>query len=309
MKYAAVMIPTLCRFEHFVALIDSLLKNKGVEHTVLYVALDYPTKSSQWPGYRKLLEYIPSITGFKEVYLIKRSENYGIPRNGQDLRKVVEKEHDRVIFSEDDNVFAPNFLEYINGGLARFEHDGRVAMICGYRHFYPLVFENNNYFLQNSEFSAWGYGYWVKKRDAIMEGVNYRYFRRIIRNPKKLYQACMRGWNHLKTIYACSGKQWNNRMKDVVISELLFYKDKYVVMPKVSKVRNIGWDGSGNIDSDSYLTDEHHNQELDQNETFEYLGRDTHIEDNARIYAKESYARDKKWHVFIRVVYRIIFGG
>ena len=68
--------------------------------------------------------------------------------------------YDRWIFSEDDNVFSPNFLVYINKGLEKFKNDKSVFAFNGYRHFYNVKFKENTFFRQNIDFSAWGYGIW-----------------------------------------------------------------------------------------------------------------------------------------------------
>ncbi len=310
MKYAAVVMTTLCRYTHLVALLESLKRNTGAEYTEVFIALDYPALDSHWDGYNKIIQYVDHIEGFKQVHVHKRPYNYGPRRNRAEVIKVVEESFDRIIYTEDDNIFAPNFLEFVNKGLERYKDDLSVVAICGYRHFYNICFDDNNYYMQSSEFSAWGYGYWRDKTREIKKGITYTFFLNILRNPVKLYRAYKRGWNHLETLYDASRKTWDGSTKDTVYGEIIFDKGAKVVMPTVSKVRNMGWDGSGNIqETDENLIDVHHNQPLDNEKTFEYHGEDHYFKENAQVYAKESYARDKKWHVFVRVVFRVIFGG
>ena len=47
MKYAPILIPTLCRSKHFIRCIESLKKNGWAKYTDVYVALDYPAKEAQ----------------------------------------------------------------------------------------------------------------------------------------------------------------------------------------------------------------------------------------------------------------------
>ena len=49
--FAPVIIPTLCRFEHFNRCIESLSKCTWAEYTEVYIGLDYPAKESHWGGY------------------------------------------------------------------------------------------------------------------------------------------------------------------------------------------------------------------------------------------------------------------
>ena len=108
--YAPVVIPTLCRYEHLKRCIDTLSECTGADETELYVGLDFPAKESHWEGYRKICNYLPTITGFKNVVVIRREENMGATRNARDLLDIVHQKFDRYIFSEDDNEFSPNFL-------------------------------------------------------------------------------------------------------------------------------------------------------------------------------------------------------
>ena len=58
MKYAPVIIPTLCRYEHFVRCVESLKKNTWAKYTDIYIGLDYPKKDSHREGYLKIKEYL-----------------------------------------------------------------------------------------------------------------------------------------------------------------------------------------------------------------------------------------------------------
>ena len=58
MKYAPVIIPTLCRYEKFVQCMESLRKNSWAKYTEIYVAVDYPSKESHWEGYNRICEYL-----------------------------------------------------------------------------------------------------------------------------------------------------------------------------------------------------------------------------------------------------------
>ena len=87
--YAPVVIPTLCRYEHLKRCIDTLSECTGADETELYVGLDFPAKESHWEGYRKICNYLPTITGFKNVVVIRREENMGATRNARDLLDIV----------------------------------------------------------------------------------------------------------------------------------------------------------------------------------------------------------------------------
>lgn len=66
----------------------------------------------------------------------------------------------------------------------------------------------------------------------------------------------------------------------------------YCVMPTVSKVRNTGFDGSGNS---AFLSDElrrkHDLQEIDTEIHFTYQGEDHFINHNREVFRRENYGR------------------
>lgn len=115
MVYAPVLVPTLCRDQHFIRCIESLKKNIWAENTVIYIALDYPSNENHWSGYNKILNYLGGdFSEFSEFHVIKRNYNFGTLNNVADARNEILKKHDRFIYTDDDCEFSPNFLKYIN---------------------------------------------------------------------------------------------------------------------------------------------------------------------------------------------------
>ena len=55
MIYAPVLIPTLCRYDHFIRCLESLKKNTWAKYTEVYIAVDYPAKESHWDGYKRIV--------------------------------------------------------------------------------------------------------------------------------------------------------------------------------------------------------------------------------------------------------------
>ena len=99
--------------------------------------------------------------------------------------KYVSTYYDRWIFSEDDNVFSPNFLVYINKGLEKFKNDKSVFAINGYRHFYNVKFKENTFFRQNIDFSAWGYGIWKDRYEQMTHNMTREYLRKCLYSFQK----------------------------------------------------------------------------------------------------------------------------
>ena len=87
LRYAPIVIPTLCRNEHFMRCVESLSRCSLADQTELFIGLDYPPSDKYRPGYEAICEFIPTITGFGKVTIIKRDKNYGAVENMNDLVK------------------------------------------------------------------------------------------------------------------------------------------------------------------------------------------------------------------------------
>ena len=258
-KFAPVLIPTLNRYEHFKRCVESLSNCTHAEKTDLFIALDYPLNESHWEGYRKIDEYVKTITGFKSITIIRRDVNYGVSNNIRDARERIFDQYDRMIFSEDDNEFSKTFLVFINTGLEKYENNKDIYFICGYN--YPIKMPKSHkediYF--SYKFSAWGYGTWEKKLNLIDWNIEtLKEFMDSKKNSKILKKYSNTAYNLLlKTLK--TGKAYG----DAIVEYNLIKKKGYSVFPVLSKVRNYGNDGSGLNCSDKQ-NDIFSKQELDE---------------------------------------------
>ena len=266
--YAPVVIPTLCRYEHFKRCVESLSKCTGADRTELYIGLDYPTKESHWSGYNKICDYLPSIRGFQAVHVYKREVNYGQSKNTRNLLEIVKEGYDRYILSEDDNEFSPNFLEYINKGLELYKDHPDVMAICGYS--YPIEYflsigdyNFNAYPIQG--YTAWGVGFWFDKRDSVVRDfVNSENAYQLIhswKSVKKLFRKKMHITVH-RLLF-----RWKESYGDLMWCCLLNLYDKYCIFPTVSKVRNHGFDKSASHCVENPIYEK---QEIDLAASFDY---------------------------------------
>ena len=315
MIYAPVLIPTLNRFEHLRETITSLSHCTGASETDLFIALDYPPSSSYEEGYNKIVEYIPCISGFKSVNVIKREKNFGVKNNPYDaLHNVIFEKYDRYIFSEDDNHFSPNFLEFINKGLEKFKNDNSVIAMNGYRHFYNLRFSDNNYFFQSIDFSAWGYGMMRDTYLMVERRLTKCYFRRKFLNPINWYKVSRNGLNRfLQFLFFFAGTYERPTINDGTLSIFMALNGMKVVMPRVSKVRNIGWDSlsnsfrTGNMPMD--YAKKYRVQEIDNATSFDFQGEGyAFYNENRKAYKKETHDRLSLWS-FLKIIFKRLIPG
>lgn len=288
MKYAPVIIPTLCRYEHFVRCLESLRKNTWAEYTDVYIGLDYPAKETHRDGYQKIKSYLKgSFPEFQNLFVVEHAKNVGSGKNMRTLIELCSREHDRFIYAEDDLEFSPCFLQYMDLALQRYEDDESVAAVVGYS--YPVKWAaapGCTAAKQNFNCSGWGRGYWVSKRNGFVEYLRdnslSKAFSSAFRSGctnrmidfalKDYVSFCGSGWSGKRGFLNCE--------TDVAMRIYFAVKDKYAVMPLVSKVRNHGYDGSGEccqqIESDGngdFCVDNYafSQQPIDESTTFELI--------------------------------------
>lgn len=244
MKVAPVFIGTLNRDWHLRQAVESLKACELASDTHLYIALDYPLREEHYAGYQRSLEYLESLTGFKELTLIKRDSNLGASENFMSGKLEVFKDYDRIISSEDDNVFSPNFLAYMNLGLDKFEADPRIFSISGYN--LPLDFGRAytaNYFLHPGAF-VWGMGIWRDRYQKVR--VSRQDVPRRLRSPLFALQTGAANPRFLAGLLAIAqDKQLWDPFSEIAIGLHIRQNKLYSVFPTLSKVRNLGHDGTG----------------------------------------------------------------
>lgn len=287
-KYAPVMIPTLCRYEHLKRCIESLQMNSWAKYTDLYIGLDYPAKESHVDGYNKIKEYLETgIEGFAHVIIIKHDHNLGASENNRTLRNAIFEKHDRYIFSEDDNEFSPNYLEYMNKCLNKYENDDSVLAVTGYRYPFGSKRIKGTVFSSNVYFAAFGYGIWKKKLTTAEKEINMELFCSNYLNSKFMRYFRSQGpnqyCNFVKGMLGyIPGLVKNNQIMiyDLSYGIYMISMGKKMIFPTVSKVRNWGYDGSGvhcstlTYEKEKPIT--HRNfgfecQELDEENNFEIV--------------------------------------
>lgn len=263
--YAPVIIPTLCRYEHFKRCLESLRKCTGAEYTDVYIGIDYPTKDSHWDGYNKICEYVTNIVGFHKLVIIKREKNFGPELNVISLRNCVKEHYDRCIISEDDNEFSPNFLEYMNECLTHFKDNPNVIRICGSKMTWGVDFNSimkgyNNNIFPAKDYNASGSAIWFDK--FFMAPYTKE---SVLKSWKLTYKAFRKGYCTAigRMLYQLKRE---SQLPDVCLRLYCAFHDKYCIFPTISKVKNWGYDGTGvNSDNNLDLIDI---QELDLEDSF-----------------------------------------
>jgi len=299
MIYAPIIIPTMCRATHFIRLVESLKRNSWACYTDVYVGLDYPPSEKYEKGWTEICKYLEKsdFSVFKKFIVFKRDVNLGAPKNSAALVQYVQAHYDRWIQTDDDCEFSKNFLEYMDKCLYEFEEDENIFAVTGYS--YPLDWNVDNAatcFSQNFNVAMWGTGFWREKRvradrfvrsgemlGKVKDCVNKRSY-------ECMLDACL--VEYVRAAVAMRKPWLMTKMTDVALRAYLAIENKYCISPVISKVRNYGFDGSGQFCINASETDgdisaqkyDYENQVIDGLDFFELvLDKDeSHLSDNRK---------------------------
>ena len=253
MSRVPVVIITLCRYEHFVRCVESLKKNKLANETELFIGLDYPKNESHEEGYKKICGYIDKgIDGFLKVTVIRQKSNIGVRNNFHTIRDEALKSYDRYIYSEDDNEYSSNYLEYMNKCMDSFHEEKSVIAVSGYMYPIEMSGEEGNILYLDKYYSAFGCGEWADKKNLMTQELtldNFKKWYRDISKMRRLYRESPNQFcNMVKGMVGYIPELvQNNKIEttDLAFGLYMFFEDKKMIFPVVSKVRNWGYDGSG----------------------------------------------------------------
>ncbi len=247
MTFYPVVIPTLNRFEHLKNCIESLKNNTHYSETDLIIALDYPPSDKYFSGWEKIKLYIKNISGFKSVQILERKENFGALKNCRELINYACEKYGACIFTEDDNIFSPCFLDYMNKCLDYYKSDKTIMTISGYKPYWfnSLSDYNSSHFKIKAQVSGWGIGLWKDRYDEFQNGIPENFRKYIFGSRKRLWKLrrYMIKLNHIY-FWILANPELDN-VCDFTQAAYMALTNKYSIYPKVSLVRNNGNDGSG----------------------------------------------------------------
>lgn len=237
MTHAPILIQVYNREKHFKECIESLSKCKGAELSTLYISSDAPKHEKDIPSILAIREFCSTITGFKEVILFDYDINMGPIESFYCSINNIFKDYDRLIYSEDDNVFSPNFLEFVNEGLNFYSDQKNVFSICGYLHPFQMPSNLLNETFASPFTSAWGMGIWRDKYLKFNSSPKANYFL----ERKDWKQKMPISWHELIERLLLKGIPCG----DVAIEYHCMKNSMVNIFPPISLVCNKGNDGSG----------------------------------------------------------------
>ncbi|OXB18912.1 hypothetical protein B0A80_20380 [Flavobacterium tructae] len=244
MILAPIVIYTYNRIDHLRKTVESLQNNYLASESTLIIVSDGCGRVGDEQSIIEIRSYIDTITGFKEIIKEFRETNYGAPGSIFEAEKRLVNKYGSIISMEDDNVCSKNFLDFMNQGLEYYKNDPSIFSISGYC---PAVLEEESYLKHISDYYtyywnlSWGYGIWKEKYNKIIEFKDdYNVFKRegVLNKINKLgggyiTDSILRDFKH------------NGSFPDAWLCAKMTYFGYNSVIPSISKVSNIGSDGSG----------------------------------------------------------------
>lgn len=129
MIYAPILLFVYNRLTHTRRCVEALLKNQLSAESELFIYADGAKDTTQQEAVNEVRNYIHTISGFKQITIIERSENWGLARNIIDGVTTQVNKSGKVIVLEDDLIVAPYFLQFMNDALETYKDEPRVGHI------------------------------------------------------------------------------------------------------------------------------------------------------------------------------------
>jgi hypothetical protein len=222
-------------------MLESLRANVLAPHSDLHVFADGARNNSERAKVEAVRSLVNDLDGFRSVTVYRKDHNRGLAGSVIDGVSHLIAQSGRVIALEDDLLFSPHFLSYMNQALDRYEADPRVFSIGGWSP--PIVLPDGH--VEDSYLSyrccTWGWATWRDRWEKVDWEVQD--FNSFIGDPDQVARF-NRGGDDMTPILKMQldGKisSWGIRW-----DYAHFRNDAYCFRPSRSIVGNTGNDGTG----------------------------------------------------------------
>lgn len=239
MKLAPIALFVYNRPIHTKTVVEALKSNKLASESDIFIFSDQPKSTNDVQGVKEVRDYLITITGFKSVKIIKRSENFGLAKSILSGVTQLVSNFGKVIVLEDDHVTSPFFLKFMNEALDKYEQEERVISISGY--IYPVKRPlPKTFFLVGAD--CWGWGTWKRGWDLLE--TNGRLLLEKIQDQSLERKFDFNGtYPYVKMLQ--DQIEGRNNSWAILWYASAFLTQKLTLYPGRSFIRNIGSDGTG----------------------------------------------------------------
>ncbi len=292
---APVVLFVYNRPEHTKKTVMSLLKNEQAFQSDLYVFSDGARAKTDEENVRLTREYIKTIKGFNQVFITERDTNIGLANSVIAGVSEIINRFERAIVVEDDLEVSRNFLRFMNHCLEFYENNKKVFSISGY----CAPIEIPDHYKQDvfsfRRINSWGWATWSNRWNEVDWQVgdfdNFIYNKKLVNDYNKGGEDCavVLLWQQQNKI-----DSWAIRF-----NYACFRQGGINIYPVLSKVKNIGADGSGQHVKktkrfDTKLDDARHPIAL-----IEDVKTDIEVEKSYQNYFRRKFFR--RWHYLYEI--------
>lgn len=244
MIYAPIAVFAYNRKDKLEYCIEALAQNEEASETEVFVFADGSKGKQDYDKVAQVRDYLKRYAEnsvFKHFTVIASEKNQGLANSI--IRGVTQivKEYDRVIVVEDDIIAAPDFLSYMNGALEYYKDLKQYGSISAYTESLKGLdgYKKDVYATRKGE--CWGWGTWRDRWECVDWEV--KGFEEFLKNKKT-----QRQFDKLQAgISDMLKDQMEGKLDSWAVRWCfhLFRNGLLTVYPKYSRVKNIGFDGSG----------------------------------------------------------------
>jgi glycosyltransferase involved in cell wall biosynthesis len=242
MALAPIVLFCYNRPNHLSETIEALKKNKLASESVLYVFADgaNPNKENDVQKVQEVRTYLGKVTGFRQIIIECAKENRGLAPSVIDGVSKVINQYGKVIVLEDDILVSSDFLDFMNNALATYAANSSIYSVSGYSYLLENLDINDPVFLVKRA-SSWGWGTWQNRWESV--DWELKTFDVFMKNKQQQNAFKDAGEDQLPMLV----KQKRGVINSWAVRWAYhhFLQNAYCLVPKLSKVKNIGTDGSG----------------------------------------------------------------
>lgn len=241
---APIVLFLYARPDHAMQTLDALAQNIGAKDSVLHIFCDGPKREAVREAteqVRRLAHAEESKGRFKNIHVVESPVNKGLARSIIGGVSAILQTYGKCIVVEDDLITSKHFLSYMNKCLEFYRDSKDIFAISGFT--YPLKSLQNYAEDVYLSYRACSHGWatWIDRwemvdwevKDFHQLSCSLRKRWKFNRGGNDLYRMLrhqMRGERDSWAIRFCYAQSKHNM---------------YAVYPRVTMVRNIGFDGSG----------------------------------------------------------------
>lgn len=247
MNLAPIVYLAYNRPKHTLITLEALSNNELAKKSSLYVVCDGPKENATQEDLKNIAAVRAVVRGknwCKENNIIERERNLGMADSTVFAITQIINLFGKVIVLEDDILISPHLLNFLNDGLNHLESNLEISSINAYAEDFVRTLPYPDYYLLTGA-DCWGWATWKNRWDDLIYDPSIVMQKLIETNKLQRFE-----YGGMVSIL---NKQIAGKLStwDMQWCASNVLKDRKALYPKISFVKNIGFDGTGtNGDND-----------------------------------------------------------